>query len=174
MKLENHLVLSVLILFMLVGCASLTPNPTLPPTQAIDTPAPVATPTQLRDAPVANTPARPPATSSFLPAPGDAAMERGTAFVDSADLRVLESFPPRIMLGLQGSLPTPCHQLRVQVSPPDRENQIRVQVYAVSAPGAICIQILAPFDVNVPLGSFPKGKYTVWVNDQPVGTFEMP
>ncbi len=151
------------------------PSATMPPARATDTRVPLATATQPRtNTPIANTPTRPSATPPFLPAPGDGTMDRGNAFIDSADLRILESFPPRVMLTLQGSLPTPCHQVRVRTSPPDRENKIQVEVYSVSSPGAICIQVLAPFDVNVPLGSFPKGKYTVWVNGEQVGTFDAP
>lgn len=149
------------------------PSPTMPPARATDTRAPLATPTQPR-APIANTPTRPSGTPPFLPAPGDGMMDRGNAFIDSAELRILESFPPQVLLTLQGSLPTPCHQIRVRPSPPDRENKIQVEVYSVSSPGAICIQVLAPFDANVPLGSFPKGKYTVWVNGEQVGTFDAP
>ena len=36
----------------------------------------------------------------------------------------------------------------------------------------ICMQVIEPFDVNIPLGSFPAGKYTLWVNGEIVAEFQ--
>lgn len=173
----NRIVL-VLVSLVLPACATVAPTP--PPTAI---PAPIATrpnptatlppATPLPDAPVSNTPGRA-SSPSFKPAPGDDKLQRGNAFVDSARLLTLESFPPQFVLALQGSLPTPCHQLRVNVPPPDAKNQIRIEVYSLVNPSVICIQILAPLNVNVPLGSFVKGKYTVLVNGKSVGVIDAP
>jgi hypothetical protein len=98
--------------------------------------------------------------------------ERGPVYLDSADLLRMESFPVQFMLSLTGNLPTPCHQLQVVASPPDADNRVMVEVYSVVDPGVMCAQVLAPFEVNHPLGSFPEGKYTLWVNGEMVVEFE--
>lgn len=110
----------------------------------------------------------------YAPAPGDDQLQRGNAFVDSAEMIVAESFPPQFFLHLAGSVPTPCDQLRVTVSTPAVGNRIDVEVYSVAGPYAACAQMLQTFDVNVRLGTFPTGKYEVWVNGQPVGEIEAP
>ncbi len=102
----------------------------------------------------------------------DASLTRGNAFLDFEEILTLESFPLQFMLHLTGSLPTPCNQLRVAVSPPDSENKVLVDVYSVSDPDKICMQVIEPFDVNIPLGSFPTGKYTLWVNGEIVAEFQ--
>lgn len=167
----NRIVL-VLVLLVLPACATTFTQPIALPTPPAAQPSPAATP--LPDAPVSNTPGRPPATPSFLPAPGDDRLQRGNVFLDSADLLKLESFPPQFVLALQGALPTPCHQLRIKVPPPDAKNQIRIEAYSLIDPSVICIQVLAPLDVNVPLGSFAPGKYTVLVNGESVGVIDAP
>jgi hypothetical protein len=115
-----------------------------------------------------------PSPAPYQPVPGDKSLSRGEAFVDSAGIMTLESFPPQYLLTLRGNLPTPCHQLRVEVGQPDAENQIRVEVYSVVDPNAICIQVLEPFEENIPLGSLPAGTYTVSVNGELAGQIEAP
>jgi len=99
-------------------------------------------------------------------------LERGAVFLESTDLLKSESLPLQFTLALNGNLPTPCHELRFNVKPPDAENKIMVEVYSVTSPDVICIQVLQPFEENIPLGSFPAGKYTVWVNGNQVAEFD--
>jgi hypothetical protein len=113
-----------------------------------------------------------PAQAPWGPAPGDENLARGEAFVDQTDILVLESFPLQFVLSLSGSLPTPCHQLRVEVSDPDDQDRIQVDVYSLVDPGQVCIQVLEPFEANINLGSFASGNYTVWVNGEQVGEIE--
>jgi hypothetical protein len=80
---------------------------------------------------------------------------RGNVYIDSTDLLMMESYPLQFMLQITGNLPTPCHQLRVEVSPPDAQNKV-----------------LEPFDTNISLGSFPAGKYTLWVNGEMIAEFQ--
>ncbi len=105
------------------------------------------------------------------PAPGDGNKVRAAAFIDSVQLLILESYPVQINLELNGSLPTPCHKLRVAVDPPDKENRIYVDVYSVVDADKICIQVIDPFATTIKLGSFPAGHYSVYVNDELVGEF---
>jgi len=114
----------------------------------------------------------PPEQNSYLPQTEDQSLTRGAAFVDFKEVLTLESFPLQFLLHLTGSLPTPCNQLRVAVSPPDAENKILVDVYSVSNPDKICMQVIEPFDVSIPLGSFPEGTYTLWVNGEMAAEFQ--
>jgi hypothetical protein len=104
--------------------------------------------------------------------PVDSNLLIGNVYLDSTELLTLESTPLQFMLALKGSLPTPCNQLRVDVSRPDSENKIIVDVYSVTKPDEICAQVLQPFEENFPLGSFPAGHYTLWVNGELVTEFD--
>jgi len=137
----------VLVLF-LTACAPLTALP-------VSTPTPAA--------------AQP---NDYAPGPADGRLMRSQAFLDSVNLLTLESYPLQFSLALAGNLPTPCNHLRVAVSPPDAENKIMVNVYSVADPNAVCIQMLEPFEVSLPLGSFPSGHYTLWVNGEQVAEFD--
>jgi hypothetical protein len=113
-----------------------------------------------------------PMPQPYAPQPGDTALTRGVVYLDSEEIMVMESYPVQIMLVLEGSLPTPCNQLRVSANPPDEQNRIQVEVYSVIDPAKICAQVLEPFDANVGLGSFPSGHYLVIVNGKLVGEFD--
>ena len=103
---------------------------------------------------------------------GDNILSHSNVFLDSSQINIMESFPVQISLSLQGSLPTPCHQLRIIVSPPDKEKRIQIEVYSIFDPDEICAQMLHDFDVNIPLGSFPTGNYSIWVNGSQIGIFD--
>jgi hypothetical protein len=110
-------------------------------------------------------------TPEYAPQPGDSALSRGTVYIDSVELLQLESFPVQTMLRLTGSLPTPCHQLRVAVPQPDAQGNIAVEVYSVVDPDRMCIQVLKEFSASVPLNGLAPGNYTVLVNGEPAGEF---
>lgn len=123
------------------------------------------------DTPVNSDTPSSPSQNDYLPNPADGSLTRGEVFLDSTDLLTLESYPPQFMLTLRGNLPTPCHKLRIAAEPPDTTNKVVLDVYSVSNPGEICVQVLQPFEVNFPLGSYPAGKYTLWVNGKMVAEF---
>jgi hypothetical protein len=110
--------------------------------------------------------------ADYLPKPDDAFLTRGEAYIDSRDLLTMESYPLQFMLSLKGSTPSPCHQLRLLVNAPDFENKILVEVYSVSDPNKVCAQVLSPFEVNIPLGSFAPGYYILLINGQQAAEFE--
>ena len=124
------------------------------------------------DEPVSSDDPVTPPTSDYAPSADDVGLSRGEVFIDSKDLLTMESFPLQFMLNVKGNLPTPCHQLRVAVSPPDSENKITVDAYSVTDPISICAQVLEPFEVNIPLGSFPTGHYTLWVDGEQIAEFD--
>jgi hypothetical protein len=109
----------------------------------------------------------------YAPKPEDAKLERGMVFLNLEDSGILlqESFPVQVTMVLSGNLPTPCHELRVNASPPDSENRIQVEAYTVVDPEMICTQVIKPFETQVALGSFESGKYTVYVNGEYLGEF---
>lgn len=124
------------------------------------------------DEPVSSESPSVPPTETSAPILSLDSFERGPVYLDSVDLLRMESFPVQFMLSLTGNLPTPCHQLRVEVSPPDADNRVMVEVYSVVDPGVMCTQVLKPFELNHPLGSFPEGKYTLWVNGEMITKFD--
>lgn len=113
-----------------------------------------------------------PANENFAPMPADEGMTRAEVYLDDTELLTLESYPLQFMLNLKGNLPNPCHQLRIAVSAPDTENRVNVDVYSIADPDQVCVQVLAPFEVNYSLGSFPAGMYSLWVNGEKVADFQ--
>jgi hypothetical protein len=155
------LFLSALILVLLSACRQVPEGGSGP----VVTPGP--------DEPVSNETPNPPAEDPYAPQPGDLDLMSGPVYLDSVELLTLESYPLQFTLALAGSLPTPCHQLRVDVRTPDAQNRIEVRVYAVADPNAVCIQVLEPFDVNIGLGSFPAGHYILMVNGETITEFDV-
>lgn len=113
-----------------------------------------------------------PQASDYLPIPEDSNLIRGVIYLDSADLLTMESFPLQFSLALKGNLPTPCHKLRVAANQPDADNKIIIEVYSVTDPNTACVLVLEPFEVNFPLGSFPEGNYTIWINGEQAAEFD--
>lgn len=152
----RRLVISIFLsLFLLSACAAPIPSPD----------APVSSDDTI------NTPAGQ-QVDNYSPSPADGALTQGEVFLESKSLATLESYPLQFMLQLKGELPTPCHQLRIAISPPDADNKVNVEVYSVVNPAEICIQVLAPFEIAYPLGSFPPGEYSLWVNGEMVAEFQ--
>lgn len=179
----------VVALLVLTACTSPTPTataipsplPTRTPTN-VPTPQPVVTmtnvptnaPSRQPAAPAANSPAGTPTLPSYSPAPGDEKLQRANVFLDAKNIVSTKSMPPQISLQVSGSLPTPCHKLRIQVAAPNAQNEIRANVYSVVDPSAICAQMIVPFNANVPLENLTRGNYSLWVNDQSIGQVTMP
>ncbi|MDP1715320.1 MAG: hypothetical protein Q8L41_11315 [Anaerolineales bacterium] len=124
------------------------------------------------DQPVTSETPSAPQTGGFIPSPADSNLMRSEVYLDSTELLSMESYPLQFALVLKGNLPTPCHQLRVSVSPPGTDNKVKVGVYSVSNPDGMCAQVLEPFEINFPLGRFPEGRYTLWVNGEMVAGFQ--
>jgi hypothetical protein len=111
-------------------------------------------------------------SNALAPRPEDSALTRGPVYLDSTDLLTMESFPLQFALGLKGNLPTPCHQLRISSNGPDAQNQIHLDVYSVVDPNVVCAEVLEPFELNFPLGSYPSGHYILFVNEAQVAEFD--
>ena len=156
MRTKRVLLLAV---FWMTACAPLQAPATVPPDTAVTSPPEGA-------------PSQEPGSNPYAPKETDSALTRGEVFVQEMGLLIRESFPPQISLSLSGDLPTPCHQLRVQVNEPDENKKIDVDAYSVVDPDMICIQVLEPFQASIDLGTFPSGHYSVWVNGELAGEFD--
>jgi hypothetical protein len=146
------------------------PKPTQPGAPSKDISAPDPAGSEVPNLPDTDSSNGSPSNTPYAPQAGDSALLREPAYVEG-ELLQLESFPVQIVLRLTGSLPTPCHQLRVAAAQPDAQGKIAIDVYSVVDPNRVCAQVLQDVDVSVPLGTFPAGSYTVWVNDAQVGEF---
>jgi hypothetical protein len=147
--------------------------PTFAPTQPPDMPPqPPAIPTPISPNPEDSVNNPPQSTNPYAPQPGDENMQRSPAFVDKMDILAAESYPLQYRLELAGSLPTPCHQLRISIQEPDTSGNIYMEVYSLDS-GQMCTQMLQPFDATIPL-QYPPGQYTLWINTQQIGTLDIP
>jgi hypothetical protein len=150
--------LLMLALLGLAGCSSIGPA------------GPQPQPGSPTEPPAANT--TQPQPSAPTESPSDVAgLVRGEVFISSQELLVKESYPLQVSLHIAGSLPTPCHQLKVDVGKPDIQNQIAIDAYSLVDPNQNCIQVLKAFDETIPLDSYSDGTYTVTLNGQEVGEF---
>ena len=119
------------------------------------------------------TPSIVPGNNPYAPQASDSALMRGEVTIDSASLNVGESQPLQVTLNFAYFQPTPCFQLRVEVSQPDAQNRIDVNAYAVAEKNKACtlMALATPLQATLDLGSFPQGQYSVWLNGKQVGEF---
>jgi hypothetical protein len=128
--------------------------------------------TAITSPPLDDTNPQEPMKNPLSPQPNDSKLTRGNVFIQEAGLVIRESYPPQISLHISGELPTPCHELRAEINPPDGENKIHVDVYTVVDPDVMCTQVLKPFSESIDMGTFTSGHYSVWVNGESVGEFD--
>jgi hypothetical protein len=107
------------------------------------------------------------------PTPSSGEGVEGLVYVDRADILMLESFPVQVELVVEGNKPTPCHELRWEVSDPDATGRIDVKLSSTIPPDVMCVQVLEAFEAHIPLGSFETGSFSVWLNGERVGEFEL-
>jgi hypothetical protein len=106
--------------------------------------------------------------------PGDSKpSQQSNVSIDSAEILLLESFPVQVQLHLEGNQPTPCHALEWEVSEPDAQGRIDVGIWAGIEPEALCIQVVKRFEARIPLGDYTQGAFSVWVNGEQVGSFNL-
>ncbi len=100
------------------------------------------------------------------PLASDSEMQRVEIEQFEVEIVPRESDPSLFALRVEGALPTPCYQLRVETSTSDDQSSLDVEIYAIVDPNEICIQILEPFSEEIPLD---EGEYRVVVNNEVVG-----
>lgn len=90
--------------------------------------------------------------------------------IASADLRIMESYPIQVMLDVSGEKPTPCHEVFWTVS--DDGAVIEIEMISQIASDQRCAQVIEPFMVAVPLGSWAEESRQVRLNGEDVGSFD--
>jgi hypothetical protein len=174
----------VLLILLVSACSGSTPtvsvNESHPPDEQAPYPAsldPVNS-SSLPWYPAPGTPGAPGSgmvmTTGYEPQPGDASLSRDPIFLelDSSQLIILESLPIQVMATLSGSLPDPCHRLRVAVTAADTDNRINLEVYSLVSSTEVCAMVLEPFAATIPLGTYSGGHFSVFVNGELYGEFD--
>jgi len=84
--------------------------------------------------------------------------------VEEIEIVILESFPVQVQVIASGNLPDPCTEI-YEINQEREENTFFVSIKTYRPPGP-CIQVLAPFEVKIPLNVYGllAGTYTVDVN----------
>lgn len=94
----------------------------------------------------------------------------GEVTIDSADLRIMESYPIQVMLDVTGEKPTPCHEVFWTVN--DDGEVIEIEMISQIASDQQCAQVIESFMVAVPLGSWAEESRQVSLNGEVVGSFD--
>jgi hypothetical protein len=110
----------------------------------------------------------------YAPQAGDSDLMTGDVRIDSSSIALAKSEPPQVIMNFAYFQPTPCYQLRVEVSAPDSQNQIVLKAYAVAEKDKPCalMALSTPLQASLNLGSFPKGHYIVLLNGSQIGEFD--
>jgi hypothetical protein len=114
-------------------------------------------------------------SNPYAPQGDDSALRRDEVKIDSASLSPTVTQPGQVTLDFAYFQPTPCHQLRVEVSKPDAQKRINVSAYAVAEKDKACslMALATPLKASLNLGSFPPRRhYSVWLNGVEVGEFD--
>jgi hypothetical protein len=94
----------------------------------------------------------------------------GEVWVTGADVRIMESFPVQIMLDVTGEKPTPCHEIFWTVD--DDGEVIEIEMISQVAAEQVCAEVIEPFTIAVPLGSWAGESREIELNGEIVGSFE--
>lgn len=113
-----------------------------------------------------------PTPPAYLPVSSDSHLKKAKVQIDSASLIFTTGNPVQVEVLVNGYLPTPCHELRVQIPEPDDEGNIMIEIYSLTEPEILCEQVLRRFNEKIILGIYPRGSYLVWINGSVVGNFD--
>lgn len=88
---------------------------------------------------------------------------RADTIIESAEVLVLESFPPQLMLNVKGSQPDGC-DYPVQIEQNQEGKTITVHIFRELPMDIMCPMILREYEASIPLGSLDPGEYKIDVN----------
>jgi hypothetical protein len=94
----------------------------------------------------------------------------GEVYISSTNLIIAESFPIQVSLQVEGEKPTPCHEIFWTAE--DTGEAIEITMISQTAPDQACAQVIEPFMISVPLGSWADESREVILNGEPVGSFD--
>lgn len=99
--------------------------------------------------------------------PGDEKLAHGAVTIDKVTSATAQE-AREIVLTIAGSLPTPCHELRLRIpAAPPADGVIRIEAWSVTDPDRLCAQVLHPFSVQVPVQAGAASK--IVINGTPYG-----
>jgi hypothetical protein len=105
------------------------------------------------------------------PDPTAAGGDPGPVYVDSTEILYLESWPVQVRLVVRGNLPDPCHEPVFEVQ--DLGDRIDVLLWSLADPDRMCIQVLEPFELSIPLGTWETANLPVLLNGEEIGRIEL-
>lgn len=106
-----------------------------------------------------------PEENPYAETPEDLGKQQASVVVTSVNLiERLDLAPVRAELGVSGSMPGSCHELRIKVEPPDASYQIFIEVYSVFDPNLNCENVFQQFEARILLGEYTPGRYVIFVN----------
>jgi hypothetical protein len=88
--------------------------------------------------------------------------------VERVEMLQLESFPVQYVLQVEGWLPNPCSSADWEIAE-TAAAETDIALFAVPDGSEACIQVLAPFTVNIPLGPLPPDT-RILLNGEPVAS----
>ena len=94
----------------------------------------------------------------------------GEVWITKTDLLIMESFPIQVSLQVEGEKPTPCHEIFWTAE--DNGETIEITMISQVNSDQSCAQVIEPFMISVPLGSWADEAREVVLNGEPVGSFE--
>lgn len=94
-----------------------------------------------------------PMSNTYAPQPGDARLQRGDVSIEQVEIADMSGGAVQL-LTISGSLPTPCHSLRLQIPPAaSADGVLRIRAWSISDPAVMCAQMLQPFTVQLPISA---------------------
>lgn len=105
--------------------------------------------------------------------PADRRLTIDPVNLDGSQIVEMRDSPSGYGLRLMGTMPTACHQLKIEIDEPNLKGEIHASVYAIAEPGQICIQIIAEFDETVPLKTYDPQVHSLYVNGESIGTAQV-
>jgi hypothetical protein len=94
----------------------------------------------------------------------------GEVWITGTDLRIMESFPIQVMLDVSGDKPTPCHEIFWTVE--DDGEVIDITMISQVSSDQVCAEVIEPFTIAVPLGSWEGESRQVVLNGEEAGSFD--
>jgi hypothetical protein len=94
----------------------------------------------------------------------------GDVSITKADLLIMESYPIQVSLQVEGEKPTPCHEIFWTVE--DDGETIQITMISQVNADQSCAQVISPFSIAVPLGSWAEESREVVINGEHVGSFD--
>jgi hypothetical protein len=94
----------------------------------------------------------------------------GEVSITKTDLLIMESYPIQVSLQVEGEKPTPCHEVFWTVE--DDGETIEITMISQVNADQSCAQVIEPFMISVPLGSWAEESREVVLNGENVGSFD--